>query len=1093
MRRTTRSACTIALAIAACAPLAAAQTIRTVNAAGPGATPLWDTAVASLQTALAAAQPGDEVWIAAGAYHPTGGRSFSFVIPSGVAVYGGFAGTETSRDQRSQDPSANPTILTGDQSGNDPATPTQFFWDTAYDDNSYHVVTTPPGTLPVTLDRLTITHGAPSTSAASFSADTRGGGLYASAARLVCQNCRFLNNRGGTSVSADWYMVAQGDNGAGAYLDACSAQFIRCTFSGNRCQAGYASSFVTGTVSPNLGTGGAGGAALVSAGSARFVDCVFQDNLAGNGGDGLHGTFTSSLAGPGGRGGALAGISSSLFFTRCQFISNTAGNGGSGGQSFCHSTNPATGGNGGALSVIGGTLTIESCTFLQNVAGNGGGVGGDFTGGPPVAGAPGGAIAATNNSSMVVINSLLYANRAGNGGRGNAECLDLSGGTGGSGGAIYANGPSTLVNCTIVDNLAGLGGAGNPAGAPGAAGGLEYPGPALTMANCILWHNTGLQYSGPSPTAPNCVQSQDPGTGGTNADPMFANTASGNYHLLAGSPCINAGDGSFLSPGDNTDLDNNPRFVTACSPALVSTNPQAGLDMGAYEFQFASPDCNSNGLCDTREVTGLFALSPALPQSGQRFGWALALSPHFAAVGSRSKSNAQGTGVGEVVAYDRIAPAGSTSLSALTSPSTIASPDGAPGDDFGNLLVLSESSRTWLIVGARFADLPSTTDAGAAYVFRRDGLSWTFTQKLTAGTPEAGAEFAQGLAIDGSTLIAGSLHASSAGSTDTGAATVFTLASSTWSSRSTLSASDAATGDGFGISAALSGDTAVIGAAYRSDNGPSSGAAYIFTRSGSVWSQSAKLLAPDGQPNDTFGELVALSGDTILVNAPRHTVLGQSRAGAVYVFRRTSPGGPWAYSATLTSNQPRTGELFGYGLAIDGDAAAIGGFYRSNNQFHDGSAYIFRRIGGPSGTWVRASRIDNPEPDTGAYFGYGIALSGSSFLVGAPLQTVAGTSAVGAVRSFDLSTLDADRSGTIDACDIAAATAPDADHNGIPDPIQSTSCPADFNADSVLSPTDVLDFLTAWFAPAAAADFNANGTVEIQDIFDFLSAWFAGC
>src|SRR5258706_36413 len=90
---------------------AAAQNIHTVNAPGPGAAVPWTTAVTNLQTALSAAQPGDEVWIAQGTYTP--GSSAGYAIPSGVRVYGGFAGTETNRGQRSPDPSANATVLQG--------------------------------------------------------------------------------------------------------------------------------------------------------------------------------------------------------------------------------------------------------------------------------------------------------------------------------------------------------------------------------------------------------------------------------------------------------------------------------------------------------------------------------------------------------------------------------------------------------------------------------------------------------------------------------------------------------------------------------------------------------------------------------------------------------------------------------------------------------------------------------------------------------------------------------------------------------------------------------------------------------------------
>src|SRR5437016_5563908 len=120
---------TFALACATCAlaaPGAGAQAIRTVNPAGPGGPGPWAGAVTDLQAALNASLPGDQVWIAAGTYKPQGGQAASFVIPSGVKVYGGFAGTELAPEQRSADTSSFATILSGDWLGNDPGPPTLY-------------------------------------------------------------------------------------------------------------------------------------------------------------------------------------------------------------------------------------------------------------------------------------------------------------------------------------------------------------------------------------------------------------------------------------------------------------------------------------------------------------------------------------------------------------------------------------------------------------------------------------------------------------------------------------------------------------------------------------------------------------------------------------------------------------------------------------------------------------------------------------------------------------------------------------------------------------------------------------------------------
>ena len=95
-----------------------------------------------------------------------------------------------------------------------------------------------------------------------------------------------------------------------------------------------------------------------------------------------------------------------------------------------------------------------------------------------------------------------------------------------------------------------------------------------------------------------------------------------------------------------------------------------------------------------------------------------------------------------------------------------------------------------------------------------------------------------------------------------GSAYVFVRSGTSWIQEAKLTASDAAESDLFGLSVALSGDTALVGALFDDDAGSDSGSAYVFKRSGTSWSQQAKLTASDAAADDTFGRSVALSGDT---------------------------------------------------------------------------------------------------------------------------------------------------------------------------------------------------------------------------------------
>jgi hypothetical protein len=166
-------------------------------------------------------------------------------------------------------------------------------------------------------------------------------------------------------------------------------------------------------------------------------------------------------------------------------------------------------------------------------------------------------------------------------------------------------------------------------------------------------------------------------------------------------------------------------------------------------------------------------------------------------------------------------------------------------------------------------------------VFTRSGTAWTQQQELTAADAAAGDRFGDSVALssDGSTALIGADAKASAA----GAAYVFTRSGTTWTQQRELTASADATGDDLGVSVALSGDggIALVGAAGTTS---ATGAAYVFSRSGTTWTRQQRLAASDGAAGDRFGSSAALSSDgsTALIGAPTRN----SSAGAVYAFTR---------------------------------------------------------------------------------------------------------------------------------------------------------------------------------------------------------------
>jgi hypothetical protein len=296
---------------------------------------------------------------------------------------------------------------------------------------------------------------------------------------------------------------------------------------------------------------------------------------------------------------------------------------------------------------------------------------------------------------------------------------------------------------------------------------------------------------------------------------------------------------------------------------------------------------------------------------------------------------------------------------------------------FGYSVALSADGSTAL-VGA-----PSKNGfAGAAYVFVRSGSGWTQQAELTASDSGAGDYFGSAVALsgDGSTALVGAGVKFLA----TGAAYVFVRNGGTWTQQQKLSASDAAIGDVFGYSVALSedGTTALVGAPYT-DNvavpgaNNKAGAAYVFVRNGSTWSQQQKVTAGDAAANDDLGSAVALSADgsiALVAAGGKNT-----STGAIYMYLRS--GSTWSQQQKFTASDGAQNDQFGYTAALspDGSIALVGAPSKNSST---GAAYVFVRSGS---TWLQRKELTASGGALGDKFGITVALSadGSIALVGA--------------------------------------------------------------------------------------------------------------
>ena len=384
------------------------------------------------------------------------------------------------------------------------------------------------------------------------------------------------------------------------------------------------------------------------------------------------------------------------------------------------------------------------------------------------------------------------------------------------------------------------------------------------------------------------------------------------------------------------------------------------------------------------------------------FGISIAVDGDIAVVGARQDDTRNGS------AYVFTKVSGVWSQAAKLTAS-----DGAADDEFGYSVAVDGDT---IVVGAHQNDADTNdNDEGAAYVFTKPALGWGdwsnldtngkagLTTKLTAFGAAAGDEFGISVAVEGDTILVGA-HLEDANDddtdpnnnvTDSGAAYIFTKFSGVWGNApvsgnhrvetAKLVAADGAADDELGISVALDGDIAVVGA--RQDD-TRNGSAYVFTKVSGVWSQRAKLIASDGAANDEFGISVAVDGDTIVVGAHQNDAdTNNNDEGAAYLF--TEPASGWVdmtQKAKLTASDAAANDEFGISVAVNGDTIVVGAHQNDadTNNNDEGAAYLFTE---PASGWAdmtQKAKLTAPDAAAQDRYGYSVGVSGDTIAVGAP-------------------------------------------------------------------------------------------------------------
>ena len=314
--------------------------------------------------------------------------------------------------------------------------------------------------------------------------------------------------------------------------------------------------------------------------------------------------------------------------------------------------------------------------------------------------------------------------------------------------------------------------------------------------------------------------------------------------------------------------------------------------------------------------------------------------------------------------------------------------DGQASDNFGYDVAISKDGN-YAIVGAWFEDGGSgdpTSNAGAGYVFVRSGSSWTQQAKLVASDAVASDLLGLHVSInEDGTYIALGASGEDTGGSASGAVYIFVRSGSSWSQQQKIEQSPSYASHGFS-KVSLNSDGTYLLAGATGVQGPpnynSEGAVYVFTRSGSTWTQQqGPIFISDGQASDVFGNSVAINEDaTTFISSARNEDGGSgnpiSNAGAAYIFTRS--GSTWTEQAKIVASDAQASDNFGHSVAInkDGNIVVVGAMNEDggsgNPKSNVGAFYVFERNGS---SWTQKKKILTSDGDASDFFANEVSIS----------------------------------------------------------------------------------------------------------------------
>jgi FG-GAP repeat len=378
------------------------------------------------------------------------------------------------------------------------------------------------------------------------------------------------------------------------------------------------------------------------------------------------------------------------------------------------------------------------------------------------------------------------------------------------------------------------------------------------------------------------------------------------------------------------------------------------------------------GDCSTNNISEYNPVADATGALNDGFGFNVSISGNYAIVGAPFDDVGTNANQGSVSIYQ-------FNGTKWVQIQKITDATGATDDNFGSSVSISGS---YAIVGTNSDDVGTSVNQGSVSIYQLSAGTWVLMEKIIDATGAAGDNFGYSVSISGTHAIVGAKNDDVGVNYDQGSASIYQFNGTNWVQMQKITDATGAMDDLFGYSVSISGNRAIVGASNDDDINTDQGSVSIYKLSVGTWVLMQKITDAFSASYDNFGSSVSISGNYAIVGAAFDDVGANINQGSASIYKLSS-GGIWGLMQKITEANGASADQFGYNVSISGNYAIVGANHNEiGSNISQGSASVYQSIGL---NWQKVQQIIDPAGAAFDEFGTGSAIDGATkrFLIGA--------------------------------------------------------------------------------------------------------------